>query len=94
MSTSRKKIAPILVLGILNNGSSAIDKSTCAQVQKEWLVHYPYYPQFVPYHLYDRLLSPDDDIEIYETAKVAWNKANPIKAAEINTSIGSVTNSK
>ena len=50
---------------LLNNGTSEVDKSTCEQAQTEWLLHYPTYPQFVPYHLYDRLLSQQDDIELY-----------------------------
>ena len=75
---------------LLNNGVSANDRSTCEQAQKEWLQNYPYYPQFVPYHLYDRLLTKEDDIELYEAAKSAWINANPEKFLEIeNTSLNS-----
>jgi hypothetical protein len=79
---------------LLNNGSSVNDISTCAQAQKEWLVHYPYYPQFVPYHLYDKLLSQKDDIQIFETAIKVWIKTYPEKAEEIQIAKGDATNSK
>jgi hypothetical protein len=53
------------------------------QAQAEWIQQNPYYPQFVPYHLYNYLLTPDDDVAIYEAALAAWKRANPDKAAEI-----------
>ena len=59
------------------------DQSRLEQAQSEWLAQNPYYPQFVPYHLYNYLLTPEDDVAIYEAALAVWSKANPDKAAEI-----------
>jgi hypothetical protein len=70
-----------------NTGNPAIDKTACNQVQSEWLQNNPYYPQFIPYHLYNRLLTQDDDIQVYEAAKAAWIKTNPEKFLEITNSL-------
>lgn len=66
-----------------NTGNAAYDNAKSEQDQAEWLQMNPYYPQFVPYHLYNRLLTPEDDVAFYEAAKAAWVKANPEKANEI-----------
>lgn len=66
-----------------NTGDLQYDKSKCAQDQSSWLQTNPYYPQFVPYHLYNALLTVEDDIAFYEAAKAAWERANPEKVAEI-----------
>jgi hypothetical protein len=63
--------------------SSSAGPQATEQAQAEWLQLNPYYPQFVPYHLYNYLLTPEDDVAIYEAAKAAWIKANPDKFVEI-----------
>lgn len=68
---------------ITNADATTADQSRLEQAQAEWLSQNPYYPQFVPYHLYNYLLTPEDDVAIYEAALAAWSKANPDKAAEI-----------
>lgn len=66
-------------IAIPNNPGESVNEAA----QTEWLQRNPYYPQFVPYHLYNMLLTPDDDIALYEAAKAAWVKANPDKFREI-----------
>lgn len=70
-----------------NTGNPEYDKAKCEQDQALWLQMNPYYPQFIPYHLYNYRLTPEDDIRFYETAVAAWKKANPVKAEEINNTV-------
>lgn len=76
------KLHPPIPL-LRNTGNAAYDKAQCEQEQTEWLALNPYYPQFVPYHLYNRMLTPEDDVNFYEAAKAAWIKKNPDKAVLI-----------
>jgi hypothetical protein len=69
-----------------NTGDASYDQAKFDSDVAYWLILNPYYPQFVPYHLFNALLTPDDDIAIYETAKAAWIKANPLKYQDIQNS--------
>jgi hypothetical protein len=66
-----------------NTGNETYDKSRCEQAQSQWLQQNPYYPMFIPYHIYNMELTPEDDVAFYEAAKAAWIKANPAKYTEI-----------
>lgn len=70
-----------------NTGNQAQDNIQCSQAKAIWLKNNPYYPQFIPYHLYNRLLTPEDDIKLYEAAKVAWSAFNSEKFLEIQNSL-------
>jgi hypothetical protein len=72
---------------IHNTDNPNEDNARCNQEQTKWLKNNPYYPQFIPYHLYNRLLTPEDDIKLYEAAKVAWSNCNPEKFLEIQNSL-------
>lgn len=53
--------------------------STTEQYQSKlesWLRITPYYPQFIPYHLYKGGLTSEDDIMFFEKAKIAWAVAH------------------
>jgi|WetSurMetagenome_2_1015567.scaffolds.fasta_scaffold136880_2 hypothetical protein len=66
-----------------NTGDPVNDQAKFEADVALWLQYNPYYPQFVPYHVYNYLLTAEDDIKIYEAAKAAWSKANPEKFQQI-----------
>ena len=49
---------------------------------EEWLNLNSYSPQFIPYHLFKRGLTAQDDIIFFEEAKKIWNNAHPSNLEE------------
>jgi len=52
---------------------------------ERWIAEYgAYYPRFVPYSKYNKQLSPEHDIFIYQVAKAEWEKRNTEKFAVVS----------
>lgn len=73
---------PIPVLN--NTNDPEADKAQYNALLTEWIKTNNFYPQFVPYHLFNSMLTPEDDIRFYELAREYWVKNNPEKYAEMN----------
>jgi hypothetical protein len=83
--TSYAKIHSLKVR-MLNYDCSVYNKTSCYQAQTEWLQNNPYYPLFTANQLYNGLLTSDNDIQNYETAKIERNTSNSEKLEEIKIS--------
>jgi len=77
-----KEHTPIPVL--IRKGYSEIEKASFESKLILWKSKNPYYPQFIPYHLYKMNLTIKDDVIFYENALKEWIKSNPEKYKEIN----------
>lgn len=52
---------------------------------ESWVAEYgAYYPRFIPYSKYNKQLSPEHDIFIYQSAKAEWEKRNTEKHAVVS----------
>ena len=69
---------------IRNTGNDEIDKAQFQDGLNKWIQKYTFFPKYIPYHLFNRLLSADDDIVIYQNAVNAWISKNSDKYQEIN----------
>lgn len=70
---------------IRHTGNDEIDKAQLQDGLNKWIQKYTFFPKYIPYHLFNRLLSPDDDIEIYQNAVNAWISKNADKYEEMNS---------
>ncbi|PKP22647.1 MAG: hypothetical protein CVU05_02965 [Bacteroidetes bacterium HGW-Bacteroidetes-21] len=83
MADYAKTHLPVPILQ--NSGNPEFDKAKYESDLFEWGRLNTYYPQFIPYHLFDRLLTPEDDIKFYEAAVKIWIANNPEKFEDISS---------
>lgn len=62
-----------------NTGNPQSDQANWESNVNNWVAANPYFPQFLEYHKFNYLLTPEDDIIFYNTAKAEWIKRNPEK---------------
>jgi len=71
-----------------NTGNEPYDQETWQSKVSIWFTYNPYFPQFIEYHKFNYLLTADDDLKFYNTAKTEWIKRHPeVKTSEIKTKI-------
>lgn len=68
-----------------NTGNAEFDNAKYESELIRWKKLNIYYPQFIPYHLYQAFFTLEDDIKFYEIALKEWIKANPAKYEEMNS---------
>ncbi|NVO03967.1 MAG: hypothetical protein HXX09_14825 [Bacteroidetes bacterium] len=68
----------------INTGNEQFDQTDWEIKVNNWVAANPYFPQFIEYHKYNRLLTAEDDLIFYNTAKAEWIKRNPEKYKEIS----------
>ena len=68
---------------IKNSGNKDFDKAQLNNELYEWRKTNPYYPQFVPYHLFNSKITIEDDILLYETAKKDWFESHPVESKKL-----------
>lgn len=64
---------------IKNSGSADFDKAKLNSELYEWRLNNSFYPQFIPYHLFNSKLTIEDDILFYENAVEDWKMINQTK---------------
>jgi hypothetical protein len=68
-----------------HTGNEEADKSRFESELIRWKKQNSYYPQFIPYSLYQTFFTPEDDVRFYEAALKEWIKSNPKEYEECLT---------
>lgn len=64
---------------IRHTGNDELDKIQLQEGLNKWLQYNSYFPRYIPYHLFNRLLTPDDDLVYYQAGVNAWLDKNADK---------------
>ena len=60
-----------------NTGNSEYDMEAWQNNVDNWFTQYRYFPRYIPYHLYNNKLTPQDDEKFFFAAVKLWIKKNP-----------------
>lgn len=82
---------PFPVIVIENPTTEQMDRYM-TEVENWMSLYGSYFPRFIEYSRYNKLLKPADDYLIYETVREAWLKRNPDKASVIEEAKGYLMN--